>query len=90
MAEDTIDRTETRRESTGTAQELFLSLLWLGTTMYVAHATLSGAKPPGGVLGAAREALPDLVVSSLVVGASLGAAAASRFNGPARRLLVVP
>ena len=85
---NTIDRTETRRESTGTAQELFLSLVWLATTMYVAHATLSGAQPPGGVIGAAREAMPDLVLSSLVTGASLGAAAGSRFIGSGRRLLV--
>ena len=88
MAEDTIERTEPR-ESTGTKQELFLSLLWLATTMYVAHATLSGTAPPeGGVLGAAREAMPDLILSSLVVGASLGAAAASRFARGAGRLLV--
>lgn len=87
MAEDTIDRTETRRESTGTAQELFLSLLWLAITMYVAHATLSGAQTPDGVLGAAREAMPDLIVSSLTTGASLGAVAGSRFHGPGRRLL---
>jgi hypothetical protein len=80
VAEDTIERTETRRESTGTTQELFLSLLWLATTMYVAHATLSGAAPPdGGVLGAARDAMPDMILSSLVTGASLGAVAGSRF-----------
>lgn len=78
MAEDTIERTETR-ESTGTAQELFLSLLWLATTMYVAHGTLRGVPPGEGVLGAAREAMPDLILSSLVTGAALGAAAASRF-----------
>ena len=87
MAEDTIDGTETRRESTGTAQEIFLSLLWLGTTMYVAHATLGRAQPPDGVLGAALEAMPDLILSSLLTGASLGAVAGSRFRGPARRLL---
>jgi hypothetical protein len=86
VAEDTID-IETRRESTGTAQELFLSLLWLGTTMYAAHATLSGAQPPGGMLGAAREAMPDMILSSLVAGASLGAVAGSRFRGRGGRLL---
>ena len=88
MAEDTTARTETHRESTGTAQELFLSLLWLGTTMYVAHATLGNAPDPDGVLGAAVEAMPDLIISSLVTGASLGAAAGSRFGGTGRRLLV--
>ena len=87
MAEDTIERTETR-ESTGTAQELFLSLLWLATTMYVAHGTLKGVPPGEGVLGAAREAMPDLILSSLVAGAALGAAAASRFARGAGRLLV--
>jgi hypothetical protein len=87
VAEDTIEREETRRESTGTAQELFLSLLWLATTMYVAHATLGGAQTPDGVLGAAREAMPDLILSSLVTGASLGAVAGSRFGGAVGRLL---
>lgn len=88
MAEDTIEREETRRESTGTAQELFLSLLWLGTTFYAAHATLSGQQTPDGVLGAAREAMPDMILSSLITGAALGAAAGSRFGGAIRRLLV--
>jgi hypothetical protein len=87
VAEDAIAGTETRRERTGTAQELFLSLLWLGTTMYVAHATLSTAGNPGGVLGTASEAMPDLILSSLVTGASLGAAAGSRYRGPGGRLL---
>jgi len=87
VADDTITDTETRRESTGTAQELFLSLIWLATTMYVAHATLGPASEPGGVLGTAREAMPDLILSSLVTGASLGAVAGSRFRGPGGRLL---
>lgn len=87
VADDTITETETRRESTGTAQELFLSLIWLATTMYVAHATLGTASEPGGVLGTAQEAMPDLILSSLVTGASLGAVAGSRFRGPAGRLL---
>jgi len=86
VADDTIAETETRRESTGTAQELFLGLLWLGTTFYVAYATLSKAPAPGGVLGAAREAMPDLILASLVTGASLGAAAGSRYRGPGGRL----
>ncbi len=68
-------------------RRLFLSLLWLGTTMYVAHATLARAQPPDGVLGAALEAMPDLILSSLLTGASLGAVAGSRLRGPARRLL---
>ncbi|MGE5829932.1 MAG: hypothetical protein ACM30G_16450 [Micromonosporaceae bacterium] len=89
MADDTITA-ETHRESTGTAQELFLSLLWLGTTLYVAYASLGQAPTPGGALGAAREAMPDLILSSLVAGASLGAAAGSRFRGPGGRLLAGP
>lgn len=86
---DSVDSTEKRRESTGTAQELFLSLLWLATTMYVANATLRGpAQPPEGVLGAAQAAMPDMILSSLVTGAALGAAAASRFGTAILRLLV--
>lgn len=87
MVDDTITPTETRRESTGTAQELFLGLLWLATTMYVAYATLGKAPAPSGVLGTAREAMPDLILSSLVTGASLGAVAGSRFRGPGGRVL---
>jgi len=86
VAEDTIASAETRRESTGTGQEVFLALLWLGTTMYAAHATLGAATPPGGVLGAAAEAMPDLVLASLLTGASLGVVAGSRFRGPGGRL----
>jgi hypothetical protein len=86
VAEDTITPTQTR-EPTGTGQELFLSLLWLGTTMYVAYATLSNAPAPGGVLGTAVEAMPDLILSSLVTGASLGAVAGSRYRGPGGRVL---
>jgi hypothetical protein len=87
VAEDTITRTETRSESTGAAQELFLSLLWLGTAMYVAHSMLGKAQAPGGVLGAAVEAMPDLILSSLLTGASLGAVAGSRFRRPSGRAL---
>jgi hypothetical protein len=87
VADDTITRTEAPREATGTAQELFLGLLWLAITMYVAHATLGQAPTPSGVLGTARESLPDLILSSLVTGASLGAVAGSRFRGRGGRVL---
>jgi hypothetical protein len=86
VAEDTIAGAETRRGSTGTGQEVFLALLWLGTTLYVAHATLGTAPPTGGALGAAVEAMPDLILASLLTGASLGAAAGSKFRGPGGRL----
>jgi hypothetical protein len=87
VAEDTIAGADTRRESTGTAQEVFLALLWLGTTLYVAHATLGSAPAPGAALGAAVAAMPDLILASLLTGASLGAVAGSRFRGPGGRLL---
>jgi hypothetical protein len=86
VVEDTVERTGTRRESTGTVQELYLSLLWLGIAMYSAHVTLRGGHGAGGVLDAAKAAMPDLILAGLVAGASLGAAAGTRVRGAARRL----
>lgn len=48
---------------------------------------LGKASNPGGVLGTAREAMPDLILSSLVTGVSLGAVVGSRFRRPGGRLL---
>jgi hypothetical protein len=80
---------ETTTASTGTMQELLLGLLWLGTTLWTAHATLTGSGGDGaaGALGAAAEALPGLVAATLVTGAAIGHAAASRFHTALGRLL---
>jgi hypothetical protein len=56
--------------------------------MWAAHATLSGHPGSGsGTLADAAAALPGLVASTLVTGASLGAAAGSRFDGVVKRTL---
>src|SRR4029450_1603577 len=78
--------TVTRRESTGTMQELYLALVWLGTSMWGAHASLKGHPDNGtGALADAAAALPGIVASTLVTGAALGSAAGSRFKGPRMR-----
>ena len=88
-ADDETGRDETAAGSTGTLQELLLGLLWLATSLWTAHATLTGAGGDGasGALGAAAEALPGLVAATLVTGAALGHAAGSRFHTALVRLL---
>jgi hypothetical protein len=81
-------KTKEPRASTGTMTELYLALVWLGTSMWAAHATLTGHPAAGsGALADAAAALPGLVASALVTGASLGAAAGSRFEGIVGRTL---
>jgi uncharacterized membrane protein len=88
VAEKTSTKTESPTGSTGTMTQLLLGLLWLGTTMWTAHATIKGGgADASGVLGAAAAALPGLVAATLVTGASIGHAASGRFSGPFGRLL---
>jgi hypothetical protein len=76
------------RTSTGTLKELYLALVWLGTSMWAAHATLKGqSTTASGTLADAAAALPGIVAATLVTGAALGSAAGSRFEGPVKRLL---
>jgi hypothetical protein len=87
VAEKTSTKTESPTGSTGTLTQLFLGLLWLGTTMWTAHATIKGTgADASGVLGAAAAALPGVVAATLVTGASIGHAASGRFGGPLGRL----
>lgn len=79
MAED--------KKSTGTLTQLYLALVWLGTSLYVAWATLKGSGEPSGAIGAAAAALPGVIASTLVTGAGIGSAASSRFNSALGRLL---
>jgi hypothetical protein len=75
------------RESTGTLQELFISLIWLIGGLVGEHATLTGNGPSlNGALAAAAGALPGLLSSAMVTGASLGAALGSRYDTVVRRL----
>jgi hypothetical protein len=74
--------------STGTLRELFLGVIWLGTSMWTAHATISGGT--GGMSGALAEAaaaLPGVVAATLFTGATIGHAAGSRFRSASGRLL---
>jgi hypothetical protein len=88
VAEKTSTKTESPTGSTGTLTQLFLGLLWLGTTMWTAHATIKGGgTDASGVLGAAAAALPGLIAATLVTGASIGHAASGRFSGPGGRLV---
>jgi hypothetical protein len=69
--------------------ELLPALIWLGTTAYVAHASLRGeASGLEGSLGAAAEALPGLVAAVLLTGATIASEVAGRFTDTFRRLLV--
>jgi hypothetical protein len=87
-AEDDTTTPEERAGSTGTLSEFLVSLIWLATGMYTAHATLTtSGEGPSGALAAAAEALPGLVAATIVTGASLGHAAGSRFRSTAGRLL---
>ena len=87
MAKDTTD-TDTEPVATGTLTQLYLGLVWLGTTMYTAHATITGSgENVSGALGAAVAALPGVVAATLVTGASIGAAAGPRFRSAGGRLL---
>jgi hypothetical protein len=74
--------------ATGAMTQVSVALVWLGTTMYTAHATITGSaefvfRP----LGAAAAALPGVVAAALVTGASIGAAAVQRVRSAGGRLL---
>src|SRR5262245_49991130 len=71
----------------GTLTPLYFGLVWLGTTMYAVHATITGRGNVSGALGAAAGALPSVVAATLVTGASIGAAAGQRFRSAGGRLL---
>jgi hypothetical protein len=87
MATDTTD-TDTKSVATGTITQLYVGLVWLGATMYAAHATITGSGGNvSGALAAAVAALPGVVAATLVTGASIGAAAGARVRSAGGRLL---
>jgi hypothetical protein len=89
VAEETTTRQDAPATSTGTLTQLYLGLVWLGTSMWVAHVELTGnGGDLSGALGSAAAALPGVIAATLVTSASIGQAASSRFAGAARRLLV--
>jgi hypothetical protein len=86
MAKDTTG-TRTDSPATGATTQLCVGLVWLGTSMYTAHATITGnGEDFSGALGAAVAALPGVVAATLVTGASVGAAAGPRLRSAGGRL----
>jgi hypothetical protein len=76
------------RTSTGTLSEVYLAMVWLVTTLYTAHLSITGNTDDlSGLLGSAAASLPGLVAAALVTGASIGSAASGRFNSAGGRLM---
>jgi hypothetical protein len=76
------------RTSTGTLTEVYLAMVWLVTTLYTAHLSITGNTDDlSGMLGSAAASLPGLVAAALVTGASIGSAAGGRFSTAGGRLL---
>jgi hypothetical protein len=87
MAKGRID-SDAGSVATGTFTQVLVGLVWLGTTMYAAHATITGSgQNPSWPLGAAAAALPGVVAAMLVAGASIGAAGGRRVHSAGGRLL---
>jgi hypothetical protein len=87
VATDTITELETPAESAGIKTEVFLGLLWLGITVFTAYASTNGMPGAPGPLGAAVEAMPGVISSSLITAAAITGAASSRYASAFRRLL---
>lgn len=84
MAKDT---SETEPVTTGTLTPVLFALIWLGSTSYTLHATVTGrGAMVSGPLAAAIAGLPGVVAATLVAGASIGAAAGRRVPSAGRRL----
>jgi hypothetical protein len=87
MAQDAT-ASDTEPVATGNITQLFVGLVWLGTTWYTTHATITGrGENLSGALGAAAAALPGVVAAMLVTGASVGAMSVRRRGRAGGRLL---
>lgn len=84
---DTADTAEVA-ERGATKTEVYLGLLWLAITVFTAYSSIHGVPGGPGPLGAAVDALPDVISSALVTAASIAAAAGSRHASAVRRLLI--
>jgi len=86
MTADTDDEADVATASpggSGIGMEAFLGLLWLGTSAYVAHASLQA---PGAEVGPALQALPGLVPAMLLTSAGIASIAAGRLKSALGRL----
>lgn len=89
VAQDTTTTAEAPATGSGTGTQLFMGLIWLGSTMWAAHATITATTDDlSGPLTTAAAALPGVIAATLLTSASIGQAASSRFPGAGRRLLV--
>jgi hypothetical protein len=83
-----VTDTDAEPVATGALTQLYFGLVWLATTTYTAHATITGSgETVSGVLGAAVAALPGVVAATLVTGASIGAVAGPHLRSAGGRLL---
>src|SRR4051794_7553176 len=82
------DTTTTSRlaPGSGTMREVYLGLLWLGTSMYVEHMSLRGGGHLSGALGAAAAALPGVIAATLVTSAGIANVASSNRRSAGGRL----
>jgi hypothetical protein len=88
VAEETATRAEVSTGSTGTLTELYMALVFLGTSVWTTHATINNSVDSlPSVLADAAAALPGLVAATILTGAGLGGAGASRFRSVGGRLL---
>jgi hypothetical protein len=83
MAKATIDTTP-ESVATGTVTPVFVALVWLGTTMYATHATITGNAE--NVARPIAAALPGVIAATLLTSASIAAAAGSRLRTAGGRL----
>jgi hypothetical protein len=89
VAQDTRFRTAAPVGGTGTLRETFVGLLWLGISMYTAHATITGSEDGlSGAFGSAAAALPGVIAATLLTSTTIGHAASSRFRPAGLRLVV--
>ncbi|GIH04234.1 hypothetical protein Rhe02_23010 [Rhizocola hellebori] len=89
MASDTTETRSARLLGSGAGTQLFLGLLWLGITVWTTNATITNTEQDiSGTIGQAAEALPGIVATTIVTGASIASAAGSRFDRALSRLLI--
>src|SRR4051794_22656218 len=83
------DTKSTSRLGSGSMQEIYLGLLWLGTSMYIEHMSLKGhADDLSGVGGAPAAALRGVVAAMLVTSAVTASAASPNRRTAGGRLVV--
>jgi hypothetical protein len=89
MTDESLETAErTKSTSTISLAPLFLGLLWLATTAWVARASYTGGEAPGGLLGDAIGSLPSTVAATMFTSATIASAVCVRISRAVTRLLV--